>query len=94
MFVVSYLSLGRSPYRHAFFERCSLEYHYACLWYLAVSTYFIAYGTVCPVTKENWYDTITNQNYFSNNGKILIQHEGLAVGAPTSGTIAEFFLQH
>jgi hypothetical protein len=42
----------------------------------------------------NWYDTITNQNYFSNNGKILIQKDGLAMGAPTSGIIAEFFLQH
>jgi hypothetical protein len=42
----------------------------------------------------NWYDTITNQNYFPNNGKILIQQDGLAMGAPTSGIIAEFFLQH
>ena len=42
----------------------------------------------------NWYDTITNQNYFSNNGKIHIQKEGLAMGALTSGIIAEFFLQH
>jgi hypothetical protein len=42
----------------------------------------------------NWYDTITNQNYFSNNGKTLIQKDGLAMGAPTSGIIAEFFLQH
>lgn len=42
----------------------------------------------------NWYDTITNQNYFSNNGKILIQKDGLAMGAPTSGIIAEFFQQH
>ena len=42
----------------------------------------------------NWYDTITSQNYFSNKGKILIQQEGLAMGAPTSGIIAESFLQH
>jgi hypothetical protein len=42
----------------------------------------------------NWYDTITNQNYFSNKGKILIQKDGLAMGTPTSGIIAEFFLQH
>ena len=42
----------------------------------------------------NCYDTTTNQNYFSNNGKILIQQEVLAIGAPTSGTMAEFFLQH
>ena len=42
----------------------------------------------------NWYDTITTQNYLSNNGKIMIQKEGLAMGAPTSGLIAEFFLQN
>jgi len=42
----------------------------------------------------NWYDTITSQNSFSNKGNILIQQEGLAMGAPTSGIIAEFFLQH
>jgi len=41
-----------------------------------------------------WYDVITLQNYFSNNGEILIQNEGLAVGAPTSSLLAEFFLQH
>ena len=54
MFVVSYVSLGRSPYRHVFFERSSLECHYARLWYLVVSTYFIAYGTVsCHEGKYN-----------------------------------------
>jgi hypothetical protein len=42
----------------------------------------------------NWYDTITQQNYFSNNEKILIQQDGLAMGTPTSGLIAEFFLQN
>jgi hypothetical protein len=42
----------------------------------------------------NWYDAITKQNYFSNNGKILIQQDGLAMGAPTLGLIAEFFLQN
>ena len=39
------------------------------------------------------YDTTTNQNYVSNNGQIIIQKEELAMGAPTSGLIAEFFLQ-
>jgi hypothetical protein len=39
-----------------------------------------------------WYDTITQQNYFSNNGEIFIQKDGLAKGAPTSGLIAEYFL--
>ena len=38
----------------------------------------------------HWYDTITHQNYFSSSGKILIQQDGLAMGAPSSGLIAEF----
>ena len=42
----------------------------------------------------NWYDTITQQNYFSSKGKILIEQAGLAMGAPSSGLIAEFFLQN
>jgi hypothetical protein len=42
----------------------------------------------------NWYDTITHQTYFSNNGKIIIQRDGLAMGAPSSGLIVEFFLQN
>jgi len=42
----------------------------------------------------SWYDTITKQNYFTNNKKFMIQKEGLAMGAPTSGLIAEFFLQN
>jgi hypothetical protein len=42
----------------------------------------------------NWYDTITQQNYFTNKGEILIQKDGLAMGAPTSGLVAEFFLQN
>jgi len=42
----------------------------------------------------NWYDTITYQNYFSNNRKILIQQDRLAMGTPSSGLIAEFFLQN
>ena len=44
-----------------------------------------------PQTKHElmgWYDVITQPNYFSSNGEILIQ------GAPTSGLLAELFLQH
>jgi hypothetical protein len=41
-----------------------------------------------------WYNTITKQNYFLNNGNILIQEDGLAMGTPSSGLIAEFFLQY
>jgi hypothetical protein len=50
-----------------------------------------------PQTRKKlleWYDVITRQNYFSNNGEILIQKGGLAMGAPTSGILAEIFLQH
>jgi len=42
----------------------------------------------------SWYNTITKQNYFMNNGYILIQEDGLAMGAPSSGLIAEFLLQY
>jgi len=42
----------------------------------------------------SWYDTITKQNYFSSKNKTLIQQDGLAMGAPTSDIIAEFFLQN
>jgi len=53
-------------------------------------------GVVSRIRQEllNWYDTITYQNYFSNNRKILIQQDELAMGAPLSGLIAEFFLQN
>jgi len=50
-----------------------------------------------PQTEQellNWYDTITNQNKFSNNGKILIQQEGMAMGASSSGLKAELFLHN
>ena len=36
---------------------------------------------------------ITKQNYFTFNGKTMIQKEGLAMGAPSS-FIAKIFLQH
>jgi len=41
-----------------------------------------------------WYDVITRQNYFIHHRDIISQHDGLAMGAPSSGLIAEFFLQH
>jgi hypothetical protein len=41
----------------------------------------------------NWYNTIMNQNYFTHNGSILIQQDGLSMGAPSSGLISELFLQ-
>jgi len=50
-----------------------------------------------PHTKQElleWYDVIAKQNYFSHKDKTLIQRDGLAMGAPSSGLIAEIFLQH
>jgi hypothetical protein len=41
-----------------------------------------------------WFDVITKQNYFAHKKQIIIQHDGLAMGAPSSGLIAEIFLQH
>jgi hypothetical protein len=41
-----------------------------------------------------WYNIITKQNYFTLNQDLITQHDGFAMGAPSSGLIAEFFLQH
>ena len=42
----------------------------------------------------NWYEIITKQNYFLNNNEIIIQKDGLAMGAPSSSIIPEIFLQN
>ena len=42
----------------------------------------------------NWYEIITKQNYFMYNDNIILQEDGLAVGAPSSSIISEIFLQH
>jgi len=52
---------------------------------------------IAPQTQQEilkWYDVITGQNYFSHNKDIILQYNGLAMGAPSSGLIAEIFLQH
>jgi hypothetical protein len=41
-----------------------------------------------------WYDAITKHNYSSHDHDIISQHDGLAMGATSSGRIAELFLQH
>jgi glycerol-3-phosphate cytidylyltransferase-like family protein len=41
-----------------------------------------------------WFDIITRQNYFAHKKQIVVQHDGLAMGVPSSGLIAEIFLQH
>jgi hypothetical protein len=38
----------------------------------------------------SWYDVITKHNYFTHNN-IVIQKDGLSMGAPSSGLIVEFF---
>jgi hypothetical protein len=50
-----------------------------------------------PSTRKEllkWFDAVTEQNYFTYNNNTIIQEDGLAMGAPTSGLLAEFFLQH
>jgi hypothetical protein len=42
----------------------------------------------------SWYETITKQNNFTYNNKVMIQNEGLAMGSPSSDLIAQMFLQH
>jgi hypothetical protein len=41
-----------------------------------------------------WYDVITKQNYFSHNNQILIQKDGLAMGAASSSILSKIFLQN
>ena len=62
------------------------------------------YALVTPQTQQEilkWYDVITRQHYFAHNKDIIFQnkdiifqYDGLAMGAPSSGLIAEIFLQH
>jgi hypothetical protein len=50
-----------------------------------------------PQTQQEllqWFDVITRQNYFTHKKQTVIQQDGLAMGAPSSGLIAEIFLQH
>jgi len=57
----------------------------------------LAYHHIDPQTQKElimWYDIITRQNYFIHNHDTISHHDGLAIGAPSSGLIAEFFLQH
>jgi hypothetical protein len=52
---------------------------------------------VAPQTQQQllkWFDVITKQNCFAHKKQVVIQHDGLAMGAPSSGLIAEIFPQH
>ena len=62
-----------------------------------ILTDVLKHTLVTPQTQEEilkWYDVTTRQNYFAHNKDILFQYDGLAMGAPSSGIIAEIFLQH
>jgi hypothetical protein len=37
---------------------------------------------------------IIDQNYFQFTDQTYVQHDGLAMGAPTSSILSEFYLQH
>jgi len=41
-----------------------------------------------------WFDIITKQNYFTHENQIVLQHDGIAMGDPSSCLIAEIFLQY
>jgi hypothetical protein len=50
-----------------------------------------------PQTQQellSWYDVIIKQNYFTHDNQIIFQHDGVAMGAPSSGLITDIFLQH
>jgi len=62
-----------------------------------ILTAILKHELVTPQTQREilkWYDVITRQNYFAHNKEIVIRYDGLAMGAPSSGLIAEIFLQH
>jgi hypothetical protein len=52
---------------------------------------------MAPQTQQellSWYGVIIKQNYFTHDNQIIFQHDGVAMGAPSSGLITEIFLQH
>ena len=54
----------------------------------------LKYHQTDPQTQQEllmWYDVTTRQNYFTHNHDIISQNDGLAMGAPSSGLIAELF---
>ena len=57
----------------------------------------LTHNLIAPQTQQEllmWFDIITRQNYFAHKKQILVQHDGIAMGALSSGLIAEIFLQH
>jgi len=62
-----------------------------------ILTNLLKHELVTPQTQKEllkWYDVITGQNYFTHNRDIIFQYDGLAMGAPSSGLIAEIIIRH
>jgi len=57
----------------------------------------LTHNPVDPQAKTeilSWYEIVTKQNYFLNNNEVIIQDDGLAMGAPSCSIILEIFLQN
>jgi hypothetical protein len=62
-----------------------------------ILTNILQHKLIEPHNKQdilNCYDAVTKQTFFSHNSNLIIQRDSLAKGAPSSGLIAEIFLQH
>ena len=63
----------------------------------AIFSSILTRDLITPQTQQEllrWLDLITGQNYFAHKKQIVVHHDGLAMGAPSSGLIAEMFLKH
>jgi len=61
-----------------------------------ILTNLLEHELITPQTQQEilkWYDVIKGLNYFTHDD-IIMQYDGLAMGAPSCGLIAEIFLQH
>ena len=62
-----------------------------------ILTDMLKHELVTPQSQQEilkWYDIITKENYFAHNKDTVIHYDSLTMGAPSSGLIAEIFLQH
>jgi hypothetical protein len=63
---------------------------------MAIFSNILTHNLTAPQTQQEllrWFDIITEQNYFAHKKQVVVQRDGLAMGAPSSGLTAEIFLQ-
>jgi hypothetical protein len=62
---------------------------------LILQNMLLSQNTSHQITAEllECFEVVTSQNYFTHREKIFFQTDGLAMGAPSSGIIAEIFIQ-